>query len=209
MRCCCCSCSVIPLLLARSGLGGVFFFHPGAKRRKKRTTGRQRGTTEGEGEGPRGGQGKCQTALSFGAQPCCPEGPSRSEAEWSHSPMGVEKRRAAKRNREVAFALQSQATGTEKKQAGQVRVLKLIGISTQWAHSACLKRVKHGIGDLPTVSRWFCPGHKYCRRIPHTVGTLFLFVNFFSRSPGNVLLYLLKVRFSLQGRCGVSSAAAA
>ena len=67
--------------------------------------------------------------------------------------MGVEKRRAAKRIREVAFALQSQATGTEKKQAGQVWVLKLIGISTQWAHSACLKRVKHGIGDLPTVSR--------------------------------------------------------
>jgi hypothetical protein len=28
--------------------------------------------------------------------------------------MGVEKRRAAKRHREVAFALQSQATGTEK-----------------------------------------------------------------------------------------------
>jgi hypothetical protein len=28
--------------------------------------------------------------------------------------MGVEKRRAAKRNREVAFALQSQATGTKK-----------------------------------------------------------------------------------------------
>jgi hypothetical protein len=52
--------------------------------------------------------------LSFGAQPCCPEGPSRSEAEWAHSPMGVEKRRAAKRNREVAFVLQSQATGTEK-----------------------------------------------------------------------------------------------
>ena len=41
-------------------------------------------------------------------------------------------------------------SGTGEKQAGQVRVLKLIGISTQWAHWACLKRVKHGIGDLPT-----------------------------------------------------------
>jgi hypothetical protein len=45
--------------------------------------------------------------------------------------MGVEKRRAAKRKREVAFALQSQATGKGKKEAGQVWVLKLIGISTQ------------------------------------------------------------------------------
>jgi hypothetical protein len=67
--------------------------------------------------------------------------------------MGVEKRRAAKRNREVAFALQSQATGTGKKQAGQVRVLKLIEIGTQWAPSGSLKRGTHGIGDLPTVSR--------------------------------------------------------
>ena len=70
---------------------GRFFFQSRAKRRKKRTTGRQRGTTEGEGEGPRGGQGKCQTALSFGAQPCCPEGPSRSEAEWSPSPRECRK----------------------------------------------------------------------------------------------------------------------
>ena len=91
---------------------GRFFLSPRAKRRKKRTTGRQRGTTEGEGEGPRGGRGKCQTVLSFGAQPCCPEGPSRSEAEWSLSTVGVEKRRAAKRPRAVAFALQNQATET-------------------------------------------------------------------------------------------------
>src|SRR5580658_4061149 len=39
MRCCCCGCCCfdIPLFLPRSALGGVFFFHPGAKRRKKRT----------------------------------------------------------------------------------------------------------------------------------------------------------------------------
>jgi hypothetical protein len=61
--------------------------------------------------------------------------------------MGVEKRRAAKHNREVGFALQSRAKWNGEKQAGQVWVLKLIGISTQWVHSACLKRVKHGIGD--------------------------------------------------------------
>jgi hypothetical protein len=63
--------------------------------------------------------------------------------------MGVEKRRAAKRNREVAFALRVRQLERGKKEAGQVRVLKLIGISTKWAQSACLKRVKHGIGDLP------------------------------------------------------------
>ena len=119
---------------------GRFFLSPRAKRRKKRTTGRQRGTTKGEGEGPRAGAASAKAALSFGAQPCCPEGPARSEAEWSPLPVRVEKRSAAKRNREVAFALQSQATGTEKKQAGQVWVLKLIGISTKWAHSESLKR---------------------------------------------------------------------
>ena len=60
------------------------------------------------------GAASAKGALSFGAQPCCPEGPSRSEAEWAHSTVGVEKRRAAKRIREVAFGLQNQATGTAK-----------------------------------------------------------------------------------------------
>jgi hypothetical protein len=75
-----------------------------------------------------------------------PEGPSRSEAEWARSPVEVEKRRAAKRNREVAFALQNRATGKGKKQAGQVCVQILIGISTEWAHSGggSLKRGTHG-----------------------------------------------------------------
>jgi hypothetical protein len=49
-----------------------------------------------------------------------PKGRPGAKRKWAHSPMGVEKRRAAKRNRAVAFALQSQATGTGKKQAGQV-----------------------------------------------------------------------------------------
>lgn len=133
---------------------GRFFLSPRAKRRKKRTTGRRRGTTEGEGEGPRGGQGKCQTALSFGAQPCCPEGPSRSEVKWSPSFVGVRKCRAAKRFRGVAFALQSQATGTEKaggSDMGTRTDRNQHRISTQWAHSGSLRRGTHGIGDLPSV----------------------------------------------------------
>jgi hypothetical protein len=55
------------------------------------------------------------------------------------------------------FCLAESGNWNGKKQAGQVSVLKLIGISTQWAHSACLKRVKHGIGDLPTVSPYCIP----------------------------------------------------
>jgi hypothetical protein len=42
MRCCCCF--DIPLFLPLSARWGVFFFHLGAKRRKKRTNGRQRRT---------------------------------------------------------------------------------------------------------------------------------------------------------------------
>ena len=60
------------------------------------------------------GAASAKGALSFGAQPCCPEGPSRSEAEWAPSPVGVEERRAAKRIRAVAFAVSSQATNTAK-----------------------------------------------------------------------------------------------
>jgi hypothetical protein len=60
---------------------------------------------------------------------------------------------ASERIRAVAFGWQSQATGTGKKQAGQVWVLELIGISTQWARSGSLKWGKLGTGDLPTVSR--------------------------------------------------------
>ena len=111
---------------------GRFFLSPRAKRRKKRTTWRQRGTTEGEGEGPRGGQGKCQTGLSFGAQPCCPEGPSRREAEWSLSPLGVEKRRAAKRHRGSSFSpCRIRQLELGRKTAGQIWPLKLMRISIQ------------------------------------------------------------------------------
>jgi len=63
------------------------------------------------------GAASAKAALSFGAQPCCPEGPSRSEAEWTPSTGGVEKRRAAKRNRAGVFVVRSQATGVTENRA--------------------------------------------------------------------------------------------
>src|SRR5208282_3071028 len=84
---------------------GRFFLSPRAKRRKKRSTGSKEERQRARGEGPRGGQGECQTALSFGAQRCCPEGPSRSEAEWSPSPVRVDKRRGGQAQPRTCFCL--------------------------------------------------------------------------------------------------------
>ena len=66
--------------------------------------------------------------------------------------MRVEKRRAAKRNREVALALQNRVTGKGEDRLVRYGVLKLIEIGTQCARSGSLKRGRDGIGDLPTVS---------------------------------------------------------
>jgi hypothetical protein len=53
------------------------------------------------------GRASAKQPYRLASQPCCPEGPSRSEAEWSPSLAGVQKRRAAKRTRAFGFVLQS------------------------------------------------------------------------------------------------------
>ena len=50
-------------------------------------------------------------------------------------------------------------------------------LNTLLAHKRGMRSGNRRGDACPTVSRWFCPGHPCCRMIPHTVGTLFLFVN--------------------------------
>jgi hypothetical protein len=68
---------------------GVFSFHLGAKRMKKRSRRAVRKKDRGGGRRTeRQARQSAKHALSFGARTRSPEGPSRSAAEWAHSPGG-------------------------------------------------------------------------------------------------------------------------
>jgi hypothetical protein len=134
--------------------GGAFFsFSPERSEGKNGPPGRQRGTTEGQGEGPRGGQGECQTALSFGRSRAVPKG--RPEAKRSRHPRPWEWIKGARLSATERLLLPCRIRQLEREnnQAGQIRLLKLIGIRTQQAPTGSLKCGERGIGDSPTVSR--------------------------------------------------------
>jgi len=120
---------------------GRFFLSVQSEAKEKRTTGRQRGTKEGEGEGPRAGRASPKR-LIVGAQPCCPEGPSEAVTLARGSGEGTR----GQAHRAVGFALQNQQMERQKT-ARQICLLKLMGIKHTAGTTGSLKGGSVALAD--------------------------------------------------------------